>query len=193
MQIIVAGKGVDTGDALKSHVADGLEAVAKKYFDRALEAHVTFRKDRSFFTCDINLHAGRGLTMRAEGEGADAHRAFADATDHIAKRLRRHRRRVNDHSRGVADEREAVTEAARDVVLRTPDDDEDATPLEGATDAVVAETPTRINRLSVNEAVARLDLSGAPVLMFRNAGTGMLNVVYRRADGHVGWIDPQGA
>ncbi|MFH5925153.1 ribosome hibernation-promoting factor, HPF/YfiA family [Roseomonas xinghualingensis] len=197
MHITVAGKGVDTGEALKAHVTDGLSTVTRKYFDHALDAHVTFRKDRAFFACDINLRAGRGLNMRAEGHGPDAHRAFAEAAEHIGKRLRRYRRRVNEHARSLADERNAEPEMARDVVLR-----EEAEPEEGSAvpdemvdlrqnGAIVAETPTEISHLTVPEAVMRLDLSQALVLMFRNRTTGILNVVYRRADGHVGWIDPQ--
>ena len=205
MQITVAGKGVETGEALKTHVRDGLSAVARKYFDHALDAHVTFRKDRAFFACDINLRAGRGLTMRAEGEGPDAHRAFADAAEHIGKRLRRYRRRVNEHARSLAEEREPSLEQARDVVLREEPEEEatqEAAPHEAApvvtpeaytAGAVVAETLTEISRLTVPEAVMRLDLSQEPVLMFRNRESGVLNVVYRRADGHVGWIDPQQA
>src|SRR3712207_627357 len=118
MQITVAGKGVETGEALKTHVTDGLEAVARKYFDHALDAHVTFRRDRAFFAADINPRAGRGLTVRAEGEGVDAHRACADAAAHIGKRLRRYRRRVNEHARSLAEERDPLTELARAVVLR---------------------------------------------------------------------------
>jgi len=197
MQITVAGKGVETGEALKTHVTDGLTAVARKYFDHALDAHVTFRKSRAFFACDINLRAGRGLNMRAEGEGTDAHRAFADAAEHIGKRLRRYRRRVNEHARSLAEERAPDLESARDVVLREEDEAADdapepvVTPDSYADGSVVAETVTEIGRLTVREAVMRLDLSQDPVLMFRNRGTGVLNVVYRRADGHVGWIDPQ--
>ena len=199
MRITVAGKGVETGEALKTHVTDGLTAVTRKYFDHALDAHVTFRKDRAFFACDINLRAGRGLTMRAEGEGTDAHRAFADAAEHIGKRLRRYRRRVNEHARSMAEERELPPEPARDVVLRGEEEAEEGQaevvePVvspEAYTDgAVVAERLTEISRLTVQEAVMRLDLSQEPVLMFRNRENGVLNVVYRRADGHVGWIDP---
>ncbi|MBP0446269.1 ribosome-associated translation inhibitor RaiA [Roseomonas sp. SSH11] len=201
MQITVAGKGVDTGEALKTHVRDGLALITRKYFDHAIDAHVTFRKDRAFFACDINLRAGRGLNMRAEGEGTDAHRAFADAAEHIGKRLRRYRRRVNEHARSLADSREPPPEPARDVVLRGEEDtaegQEEAEPVvtpEGYINgAVVAERPTEISRLSVQEAVMRLDLAQEPVLMFRNRDTGVLNVVYRRADGHVGWVDPQRA
>lgn len=200
MQITIAGKGVDTGEALKTHVTDGLTAVTRKYFDHALDAHVTFRRDRAFFACDINLRAGRGLNMRAEGEGPDAHRAFADAAEHIGKRLRRYRRRVNDHARSMAEERDPLTEMARDVVLRNDEPEEEAgaepvpetvvSPAAYTDGAVVAERPTEISRLTVPEAVMRLDLAQDPVLMFRNRETGVLNVVYRRADGHVGWIDP---
>ena len=93
MHITVAGKQVETGEALKTHVNDGLTAITAKYFDHALEANVTFHKHRSQFSCDINLKAGRGLMMRAEGEGADAHRAFEVAAEHLGKRLRRYRRR----------------------------------------------------------------------------------------------------
>ncbi|OYV82554.1 MAG: ribosomal subunit interface protein, partial [Acidiphilium sp. 21-68-69] len=88
MQITVSGKQVDLSDALRVHVANQLDNIAGKYFDHALEAHVTFSRARSFFTCDINVHAGRGLTLRGEGEAADAHAAFDDAAEHIAKRLR---------------------------------------------------------------------------------------------------------
>jgi len=197
MQITVAGKGVDTGEALKAHVTDGLSAVTRKYFDHALDAHVTFRKDRAFFACDINLRAGRGLQMQAQGHGPDAHRAFAEAAEHIGKRLRRYRRRVNEHARSMAEDRSLQPEMARDVVLQDEEEPEEGSPLpDEMTDlrqngAVVAETPTEISRLTLPEAVMRLDLSQAPVLMFRNRTSGILNVVYRRPDGHVGWIDPQ--
>ena len=99
MQITVSGKQVELSDALRTRVSDHLDVIATKYFDHALEAHVTFSRARSFFTCDINVHAGRGLTLRGEGEAADANTAFDDAAEHIAKRLRRYRRRVNEHAR----------------------------------------------------------------------------------------------
>jgi ribosomal subunit interface protein len=217
MHITVAGKQVETGDALKVHVSDGLKAVTKKYFDHALDARVTFAKNRAFFTCAIDVHAGRGLSVRGEGEGADAHRAFDVAAEHIAKRLRRYRRRVNEHARDMADERLPVTaETARQVILAGPveepeeQDDtlvqthpDDGTVADGLTakehddllhkqdggGAIIAETPTEISQLTVSEAVMRLDLGQVPVMMFRNRASGQLNVVYRRPDGHVGWID----
>lgn len=192
MHITVSGKQVDLSDALRVRVGQHLDLIAGKYFDHALEAHVTFSRARSFFTCDINVHAGRGLTLRGEGEAGDANAAFDDAAEHIAKRLRRYRRRVNDHSRDMVNR--AHPEAGRQYVLRQ---DEEEPPAEGeaasgapAYATVVAEAPAEISKLSVGEAVMRMDLADQQVLMFRNSTTGDLNVVYRRGDGHIGWIDP---
>jgi ribosomal subunit interface protein len=193
MQIKVSGKQVEMSDALRTRVAQQLEAIAGKYFDHALEAQVTFGRARSFFTCDINVHAGRGLMLRGEGEAADAHSAFDDAAEHIAKRLRRYRRRVNEHSRDAANRDRP--ELARQYVLRQ-EDVEGGADGTGGTDGhpayatVIAEVPAEIARLSVSDAVMRMDLADQPVLMFRNSGNGELNVVYRRSDGHIGWIDP---
>ena len=188
MEITVSGKQVDLSDALRTRVWDHLDVIASKYFDHALEAHVTFSRARSFFTCDINVHAGRGLTLRGEGEAADANTAFDDAAEHIAKRLRRYRRRVNEHARDSANRDRP--EAARQYTLRQ-DDAADAGGANGEAHAtVIAEQATEISRLSVSEAVMRMDLADQPVLMFRNSTTGELNVVYRRSDGNIGWIDP---
>ena len=193
MQITVSGKQVDLSDALRTRVANHLDAIAGKYFDHALEAQVTFSRARSFFTCDINVHAGRGLSLRGEGEAADAHGAFDDAAEHIAKRLRRYRRRVNDHARDIANRERP--EAARHYVLGQTEETEaePATTANGEISAfatVIAEQAAEISLLSVGEAVMRMDLADQPVLMFRNSATGELNVVYRRTDGNIGWIDP---
>ena len=190
MQITVSGKQVDLSDALRTRVSDHLDLIASKYFDHALEAQVTFSRARSFFTCDINIHAGRGLLLRGEGEAADANTAFDDAAEHIAKRLRRYRRRVNEHARECANRERP--EAARQYVLQQEyASGEEAGGTATATHAtVVAEQVTVISTLSVSEAVMRMDLADQPVLMFRNSTTGELNVVYRRSDGNIGWIDP---
>ncbi len=189
MQITVSGKQVDLSDALRTRVSEHLDTIAGKYFDHALEANVTFSRARSFFTCDINLHAGRGLMLRGEGEAADAHGAFDDAAEHIAKRLRRYRRRVNEHARDTANRERP--ESGRQYILRQ--DEEGPAQGDGAAAAfatVIAETATEIATLSVGEAVMRMDLAFQQVLMFRNSASGELNVVYRRGDGHIGWIDP---
>ena len=203
MHITVAGKQVETGDALKLHVRDGLGSIAKKYFDHALEANVTFRRDAKgrlgSFNCDINLKAGRDLFVRGEGEGPDAHRAFEVAAEHVAKRLRRYRRRVNDHARGLAEERAEAAETAPQYVISAAEDENDgALAPDGAADGaangadhsvIVAEQPAEIARLTLSEAVMRLDLAQVAALPFRNSGSGAINLVYRRSDGCIGWID----
>jgi ribosomal subunit interface protein len=193
MQITVAGKQVDLSDALRTRVSTQMDTIANKYFDHALEAHVTFSRARSFFTCDINVLAGRGLKLRGEGEAADANTAFDDAAEHIAKRLRRYRRRVNDHHRDMADRDQPET--AQQYILREEANGADPEIADGRTGdetfaTVVAETQTEISVLSVSEAVMRMDLADQSVMMFRNSASGVLNVVYRRSDGHIGWIDP---
>lgn len=214
MQLTVSGKQVDLSDALRVHVGKNLDSITHKYFDQALEAHVTFSKARSFFTCDINLHAGRGITVRGEGEAADAHAAFDDAAEHIATRLRRYRKRVSEHQRDQG--ARAKPQAGRQYVLRHENEAEfelDGEAAHALADApapaangheakngtshgealhgiVVAESAAVIEVLTVRDAVMRMDLAFQPVLMFRNAKTQHLNVVYRRADGNVGWIDP---
>ncbi len=203
MQLTVSGKQVDLSDALRVHVGKNLDTITHKYFDAALEAHVTFSKARSFFTCDINLHAGRGITVRGEGEAADAHAAFDDAAEHIATRLRRYRQRVSAHQRDAG--ARAKPQAGKQYVLRheveaeyEPEVSPPAPQTNGSTNGhgealhgiVVAESAASIETLSVRDAVMRMDLAFQPVLMFRNAKTSHLNVVYRRADGNVGWIDP---
>ncbi|MDR3523814.1 MAG: ribosome-associated translation inhibitor RaiA [Acetobacteraceae bacterium] len=193
MHITVSGKQVDMSDALKTRVSNQLDLIAGKYFDHALEAHVTFSRARSFFTCDINVHAGRGLMLRGEGEAADANAAFDDAAEHIAKRLRRYRRRVNEHARDEVNRERP--QKARQYILR-PEDDEpaaDGNIAEVAVAAyatVIAETPAEIAELTVGDAVMRMDLADQQVLMFRNSASKELNVIYRRPDGHIGWIDP---
>ena len=192
MQINVSGKQVDLSDSLRTRVAASLDGIAGKYFDHAMEAHVTFSRARSFFTCDINLHAGRGLTLRGEGEAADANAAFDDAAEHIATRLRRYRRRLNDHNREHS-QRDGAQQA-RSVVLRAEPEEAAPTHTNGhstpAFATVVAETLLEIAELTVSDAVMRMDLADTAVLMFRNSASGELNVVYRRTDGNIGWIDP---
>jgi ribosomal subunit interface protein len=195
MHITVSGKQVDVGDALRAYVTEQLGIISGKYFDHALEAQVVFSKARSFFMCDIQMHAGRNIIMRGEGEAQDAHAAFDAAAEHVGKRLRRYRRKVNDHARDVANRERPI--AATQYVLsqeRPPgaaDEEEHGT--NGIHGVVVAEMPAEIETLTVGEAVMRLDLAHVPVLMFRERKSGSLSVVYRRDDGHIGWIDPSAA
>ncbi len=192
MQITISGKQVELSDALRERVSRELTGITGKYFEHAQDARITFARSRLGFTCDINLHAGRGLTLRGEAEGADAYVAFDKAATHVGKRLRRYRRRVNDHARDLA--HRARPDLARQTILRAEADDHDeetaAETARATAPAVIAETKTEISHLSVSEAVMRMELADHRVLMFRDVNSGVLNVVYRRADGHIGWIDP---
>ncbi|MGD7069135.1 ribosome hibernation-promoting factor, HPF/YfiA family [Acetobacter sp. AAB5] len=202
MHIQVSGKQIDLSDALKHRVNSHLGNLAERYFDKALQAQVTFSKARSFFTCDINVRTGSGLVLRGEGEAADANGAFDDAAEHIAKRLRRYNRRVTSHTRGA--QRQATAQSGRTYVLQPLN--EDPLPSENSTEkpvlsaqpegtdtetfaAIIAEQPTDIPVLSVGEAVMRLDLAGISFLLFRNAANEQVSLVYRRDDGNIGWID----
>jgi ribosomal subunit interface protein len=190
MQITVSGKQLDLSDALCGRVTTHLENIASKYFGHAQEADVTFSRARSFFICDINVHAGRGLRLRGEGEALDANTAFDDAAEHIAKRLRRYRRRVNEHARDLA-HRERPEVARQFVLERAEAEGEagaDGAAADGAVARVIAEQPAEIDLLSLDEAVMRMDLADLPLLMFRNRSSGTLNVVHRRSDGNIGWI-----
>jgi ribosomal subunit interface protein len=189
MQITVSGKQVELSDALQQRVTDELTGITGKYFEHAQEARITFSRSRLGFLCDINLHAGRGLTLRGEAEDTDAYTAFDKAAANVGKRLRRYRRRVNEHARDEA--QRTRPESARQIILRAEaEDHEEPDTAPQVAPAVIAETTTEIAHLSVSEAVMRMELAEQTVLMFRDVKSGVLNVVYRRGDGNIGWIDP---
>lgn len=192
MHITVTGRHLDVGASLRRRVEEALAAAVAKYFDRAIEAHVTFDKRGQFFLADIAVHVGRGIVAHSGGEADDPYVALSGAVDHLAKRLRRHKRRLRDHAN--AESRAAKAEQGWHYVLAGPTDEgeekhADGAPVNGEP-LVVAEMAAEIPMLSVGEAVMRLDLGSAPALMFRNAGNGGLNMIYRRADGNIGWVDP---
>jgi ribosomal subunit interface protein len=192
MHITVTGRHLDVGASLRRRVEEALASAVAKYFDRAIEAHVTFDKRGQFFLADIAVHVGRGIVAHSGGEADDPYLAFIGALEHLAKRLRRHKRRLRDHNN--AESRAAKSEQGRHYVLAGPADESEEKEAEGAPvngePLVVAEMEADIPTLSVGEAVMRLDLGSAPALMFRNAGNGGLNMIYRRTDGNIGWVDP---
>ena len=191
MHITVTGRHLDVGASLRRRVEEGLAAAVAKYFDRAMESHVTFDKRGQFFLADLAVHVGRGIVAHSSGEADDPYVAFSGALEHLAKRLRRHKRRLRDHHNATA--RAGKTEEAWQYVLAGPGEDEEKQADGAAVNGeplVVAEMEAEIPTLSVGEAVMRLDLGSAPALMFRNAGNGDLNMIYRRADGNIGWVDP---
>ncbi len=190
MQLSVKGKQLNVGDALRTHVSDSLSRILGKYFGDAIEVGVTFSRDGHMYRAVVAAHVGRGIQIQAQG-GADApYPAFDTAAEHLAKRLRRHKGRLRDHYKdgGAAPE----TLPAQQYILAGESDQEPAEDEVGGQPAIVAEMATEIPSLTVSEAVMRMDLADQPALMFRNSSHNGLNMIYRRADGNIGWIDPRG-
>ncbi len=187
MDISIKGKRLDVGDALRAHVEDQLGAAVFKYFSKAHDANVTISREAHFFRADISVHPLRGVLVQGRSSAGDAYAAFDLALEHIAKQLRRYKRRLNDKHKGRGAEENSIP--AQQYTLAPETDDDAELPEEGQP-AIIAELPTEIATLSVSEAVMRMDLADVPALMFRNRANGGLNVVYRRPDGNIGWIDP---
>lgn len=191
MDIRVSGHQVDTGTALQTHVEDRLGAIVDKYFDKAISAHVTLSKGpHDSFVVDIVMHVMQGLILKGSGQGQEAHPSFDQAADKIEKQLRRYMRRLKDRS-STMQHAERMDEAAY-TVFETPESDIEPAPSEEA-DAplIIAETRVDIPEASVSDAVMMLDLRNTGALMFKNSGTGVHNMVYRRTDGTIGWVEPQ--
>jgi ribosomal subunit interface protein len=188
MQISIKGKQLDVGDALRSHAETRLEAEVGKYFERPLEASVVFSRQGHLFHVVISVHPTRGIDAQSSAEAEDAYVAFEAALERVAKQLRRYKRRlVAQKQRGA--EPEAFN--AQQFVLAAGDIELTELEVEEQPPLVIAEMETAIPTCTVSGAVMRLDLQDAQALMFRNSAHGGLNVVYRRADGNIGWIDPQ--
>ena len=191
MQLTVTGKQVDVGDALRRHVESSLESILGKYFRTAIEAHVVFAREAHQIRTDVSLHIGRGIVANSGAAATDHYQAFDGAAERLAKQLRRYKRRLRGYH-GRARPASERPEMAAAYVL-APVDDEDEPPAsngEPAGPVVIAEMSTELPRLTVSEAVMRMDLADAPVLLFRNRSHGELNLVYRRDDGNIGWVDP---
>lgn len=185
MNITVKGKNLDVGEALRSHAEEQLADAVGKYFDKALEAVVVMSKQGHAFMAEISAHPMGGVTVHGSARADDAYAAFDQAVERIAKQLRRyHRRLTSYHEKMVAHE----SMRAQQYVVRAEPEHEEL-PVEGQP-AIIAELSTDIPTMSVSEAVMRMDLADARVQMFRDRGSGRLNVVYRREDGNIGWIDP---
>lgn len=187
MKISVQGKQLDVGDALRQRIETTIEQIAAKYFGNPIDATVTMSRDGSVFRADVNVHVGKGISVTSEGASSDPHAAFDGAAERIAKQLRRYKRRLRDHHRGHAEE---ALPAAQYVLAAETEDGPEPEGLDGWEPVVVAEMATKIETLTVGEAVMRMDLASATALMFRNRAHGGLNMVYRRPDGNVGWVDP---
>lgn len=193
MHIQVSGKQMDVGTALAGHVEERLAQAITKYFDRPVSAHVTFSRDaKSFFKCEASVQLSTGLRAQAHGEDQEVYAAFEQAAERIEKQVRRYKRRLKNHHQRANEPIDVIP--AQSYVVAAVDEEETADDG-GAADpdappAIVAETQMEIRSLSVGDAVMRMELEHAPFLLFRNKANGRLNVVYRREDGNIGWVDP---
>ena len=187
MNLTIKGKNIDVGEALRTHVAQSLDHAIAKYFGNPIEATVTLSKQSHLFSADIAVHIGRGILVHAEESADQAYAAFDLAVDHLAKRMRRYKRRLRDHHRA-----ETQSFRAPQYIL-APESEEELEPAVNGSEApaVIAEMQTEIPTLTVGEAVMRLDLSNLKAMMFMNRAHGGLNMVYRRNDGNIGWVDPR--
>lgn len=189
MTIQITGKNVEVGDAYQTYVSDKIRSLLQKYVSRDLKGHVRLEKERGLFKTNCSVRLASGLLLEAHGEGGDAYQSADAAVERLETRVRKYKRRLKDHDASrMNGEREAAF-TARDAIVST---DQEADNVQGGDHPlIIAETHSSVMDLSVSEAVMHLDLTESPVLVFRNAGTGGINVVYRRNDGHIGWIDPK--
>ncbi len=188
MTLQVTGKNVDAGGAYKDYIAEKISVVLEKYIGPEISGHARLEKEKTGFRTNCSIRLKTGLLLEAHGEGHDAYSSADAAVERLEKRLRRYKRRLKNHQSGRDTSLPAPERAARDYVVQVDaeesDDDNATHPV------IIAETERGIRELSVREAVMHLDLTEDQFLVFRNGGNGELNVVYRRADGNIGWIDP---
>ncbi len=188
MRYQISGKQIDIGMALQTHVKDELGAVVAKYAERPTDANIIFSKSAHEFVCEATVHLSTGLTAQAKAHENEIYAAFDSCRDKMEKQLRRYKRRLKDHHKDRVEPVELFGAAS---YILASDESTDESEPETLQPIIVAEMETKIPSLSVGEAVMQMELAGAPVLVFRNEGKDGVNVVYRREDGNIGWIDPQ--
>ncbi len=193
MQINVSGKGVEVGESLRTHMQQQIDEHVHKYIDRVNSIHAVVSREAHMFRVDItgNLGTHAGLVVRGRGEAGDSYAAFDEALERVSKQLRRYKRKItNHHSKQSMGGAEVEKRRASGIKYVLPpeagEQDDDKKP-----GAIIAEKPTEIETLTVSEAVMKMDLQDLPALMFFNSAHGGINVVYRRADGNISWVDPE--
>ena len=196
MTLRISGKSISVGEALRGRVSERTEEVLRKYFDGNYSGHITLSKDGFGFRTDCALHLDSGITLEADSNAADAYASADQALLMIEKRLRRYKSRLKDRSARKAyaeavalAELPAPTLNVPSYVIEAPAGDEEHHDT-GYSPVIIAETTTSLKRLSVSEAVMELDLTGAACIVFQHGSSGRVNIIYRRPDGNVGWIDP---
>lgn len=187
MKIQITGRNFDVGDALRDYARERLERVAEKYFSTAHSGQFTLTREAGAFKADCLVHIGTGIELKVEARAGDPHAAVDEAIGKLEKRLRRYKRRLRNHH-AERSEPARRFDVASYVIRPTDEESGEAGDL---SPVIVAESQTAIQELTVGEAVMQLDISEQPFLVFRNGGLGRINVVYRREDGNIGWIDPE--
>lgn len=187
MGLRISGKQMEMGEAFRTRIDQRIEDAISKYFDGGFSGHVTVEKTGGRFSADCRIHLDTGMELQAEGRAMDPQLAFDAAAERIEKRLRRYKRRLKSHQT-VSPDDAAWTDVPYRVVAPAAEEDEEVP--EDYAPAIVAETSLTLKTMSVADAVIELDTKESPVQVFRNAGTGRVNIVYRRSDGNIGWIDP---
>lgn len=197
MELAIHGKQMDVGDALRSHVTTKLEEINSKFFNRAIDVVVTFSPEsHAYVKTHISLRVGKDIMVTAHSSETDAYASFDVTAEKIAKQLRRYKSRLRDHHERMDLTPETEMTKAHDYVLAVQgasgkaDDEEEDIP-QGEDPVIVAEQSMRIQKMSVSDAVMRMDLSGQSALLFRNPKNNHLNMVYRRTDGNIGWVEPE--
>jgi ribosomal subunit interface protein len=191
MSLRISGKNLDVGEAIRAQAESRVGQALDKYYEGTFKGHVTLAKDGAAFRSDAVVHLSSGVTLEASGLAHDAYQSLDIMVERIEKRLRRYKRKLKSHPATLASRR-AIAELPS-YVLEAPaheDDGDDESHMNGAHPVIVAESTRSLHELSVGDAVSELDMTGVPVLVFRNAGNGRTNIVYRRRDGNIGWIDP---
>jgi len=186
MNLRVSGKNLDVGDALRTLISDQIDAAVGKYFDGGYTGHVIVEREASTFKTECKIHLDTGIDLVANGAASDAHASFDRAAERIEKRLRRYKRKLKDH-------RAAGNSKSHQVpfyVLAGPGEDNDAVDNEEAAPAIIAEDARTILTMTVSTAVMAMDLADQDVYVFRNPDSGEINVLHKRQDGNIGWIDP---
>ena len=194
MQIQITGKHIDLGDALRGRIETGLEAAVTKYFDRPSGGHVTVSKDGHQIAVDCSVHLPSGIVLQAQGLAGEPYAALENALGKMEKRVRRYKRRLKDHHR--ADRAPMPSEPMPAFLLQSQDEGdgaEDAINEQDDQSLIIAETTESLRTMSVAEAVMQLELGEAPIVFFKHASLLCTNLVYRRPDGHIGWVDPSAA
>ncbi|WP_439560617.1 ribosome hibernation-promoting factor, HPF/YfiA family [Roseinatronobacter sp.] len=188
MRYQISGRHIEIGEALQTHVKAELGELVEKYQQRPTEAVVVFSKDAHLFVCEATFHLSTGLTAQAKAQATEIYAAFEACREKLDKQLRRYKRRLKDHHR---DRTSPVEFAGAPSYILASDEDEGAVEADSLQPIIIAEMETRIPSCSAGEAVMQMELSHTNVLVFHNERHGGLNVVYRREDGNIGWIDPQ--